>query len=86
VLPISNVAIIISQFPLVIGNIDNWQHLHIGNILQAIRIYIRMRSAGDGLAYKFVWKQQKQLVKTTSSFSPRNCAALLKPGAVAPGY
>jgi hypothetical protein len=31
------------------------------------------------------WKQQKQLVKTTSSFSPRNRAALLKPGAVAPG-
>jgi hypothetical protein len=34
---------------------------------------------------KFFWKQQKQLVKTTSSFSPRNRAALLKPGAVAPG-
>jgi len=37
------------------------------------------------LAYKFFWKQQKQLVKTTSSFSPRNRAALLNPGAVAPG-
>jgi hypothetical protein len=37
------------------------------------------------LAYKFFWKQQKQLAKTTSSFSPRNRAALLKPGAVAPG-
>ena len=38
------------------------------------------------LAYKFIWKQQKQLVKTTSSCSPRNRAALLKPGAVAPGW
>ena len=37
------------------------------------------------LAYNSFWKQQKQLVKTTSSFSPRNRAALLKPGAVAPG-
>ena len=31
-LPISNVAILIFQFQLVIGNIDNWQHFHIGNI------------------------------------------------------
>jgi len=38
------------------------------------------------LTYKFFWKQQKQPVKTTSSFSPRNRAALLKPGAVAPGW
>jgi hypothetical protein len=37
------------------------------------------------LACKFFWKQLEQLVKTTSSFSPRNCAAILKPGAVAPG-
>ena len=38
------------------------------------------------LAYKFFWKQPEQLVKTTSSFSPRNLAAILKPGAVAPGW
>jgi hypothetical protein len=38
------------------------------------------------LAYKFFWKQPEQLVKTTSSFSPRNRAAILKPGAVAPGW
>jgi len=31
------------------------------------------------------WKQPEQLVKTTSSFSPRSRAAILKPGAVAPG-
>jgi hypothetical protein len=37
------------------------------------------------LACKFFWKQPEQLVKTTSSFSPRNRAAILKPGAVAPG-
>jgi hypothetical protein len=72
-------------------------------------MYIPVRSAGGELAYKFFGKQQKQLVKTTSSFSPRTgpcgCfavrasrspnliasrqaysrAALLKPGAVAPG-
>jgi hypothetical protein len=47
---------------------------------------IPVRSAGGGLAYKLFWKQQKQLIKTTSSFSPRNRAAPLKPGAVAPGW
>ena len=36
--------------------------------------------------YKLFWKQPEQLVKTTSSFSPRNLAAILKPGAVAPGW
>jgi hypothetical protein len=38
------------------------------------------------LACKLFWKQPEQLVKTTSSFSPRNLAAILKPGAVAPGW
>ncbi len=36
------------------------------------------------LACKFYWKQQKQLVKTTSSFSPRNLAALLNRRACCP--
>ena len=36
------------------------------------------------LACKFYWKQQKQLVKTTSSFSPRNLAALLSRRACCP--
>jgi hypothetical protein len=30
------------------------------------------------LAYDFFWKQQVQLIKTTSSLPPRNCAALNK--------
>ena len=34
-------------------------------------------------AYKFYWKQPAE---TTSSFSPRNLATFLKPGAVAPGW
>jgi hypothetical protein len=36
------------------------------------------------LTSKFFWKQQQQLVKTTSFFSPRNRAAFWKLGAVAP--
>ena len=36
------------------------------------------------LACKFYWKQQKQRVKTTSSFSPRNLAALLNRRACCP--
>jgi len=47
--------------------------------------FVVLLSCSFSLVYEFFWKQQKQLVKTTSSFSPRNRAALLKPGAVAPG-
>ena len=57
---------------------------HPSHTCAAIIAYLSEYWRISHFTFMFVWKQLEQLVKTTSSFSPRNCAAFSNAGLFPP--